>query len=115
MAFFFSAISTQTLKKSTNTRESHKTSQDNGSDEEDLLSQIASNASKEWVESNPTVVNRKLSPSLSYWIALATPNGAPANPLVIHRCLLECGVEPVANQVQFFCHSLYFELYLYIH
>ena len=42
----------------------------------------------------------KLRPSINYWIALTTPNGAPANPLIIHHALLECGVEMEAQQVQ---------------
>ena len=39
-------------------------------------------------------------PSVSYWIALTTPNGAPTSPLAIHRALLECRVDVFTNQVR---------------
>lgn len=101
VAFFFSAISTQSLKKER--RGKKKTNvEDEGSDDADEFpdsSQLASSTSQEWVSSHPTIVNQKLIPCVSYWIALTTPNGAPCSPLVIHRALLECSVDVFANQV----------------
>lgn len=44
-------------------------------------------------------MDKKLSPAVVYWIALTTPNGAPANPLTVHRALHECGLETLAHQV----------------
>ena len=38
---------------------------------------------------------------MNYWIALNTPNGAPANPITVHRALPECGVHTVTNTVRF--------------
>ena len=82
--------------------------EEDGSDEIDdnslTLSQVAGAVSEEWISNYPTVIDEKLCPSINYWIALTTPNGAPANPLIIHRALLECGVETETQQV----HTLYF-------
>ena len=77
VAFFFSAISAQGLTQS----------------------QAASSATQERISNHPTVINDKLRPSVEYWIALTTPNGAPANPLTIHRALLDCDVDTTAKQV----------------
>ena len=100
MAFFFSAISTQSLK----TQKGKKKANDENEESEDNeqfpdSSQVASSISQEWVTSHPKTVNQKLCPSISYWIALTTPNGAPCSPLGIHRTLLECSVDVIANQV----------------
>ena len=100
VAFFFSAISTQSLKKQTKKKKADEGDED--SDDNEHIpdsSQLASSTSQGWVTSHPTIVNQKLCPSLNYWIALTTPNGAPCNPLVIHRALLECRVDVIANQV----------------
>ena len=75
---------------------------DGCNDEEMTSSQVASAASQDWISEHPTIINNKLCPSINYWIALTTPNGAPANPIVIHRALLEYGVETVAQQVCLF-------------
>lgn len=64
------------------------------------LSQVPSTTSEEVLGRCRTLVNKKLFPAVSYWKALTTPNGTPANPIVVHRALLACGVEAVANQVQ---------------
>ena len=64
-------------------------------------SQISSTSSQTWISTHPAIINKKLRPSLSYWIALTTPNGAPANPITVHRALLECGVDATASQVCF--------------
>lgn len=72
--------------------------------EDDFItpSQVSSKSSQSWVANHPSIVDKKLRPSISYWIALATPNGAPANPIIVHRALLECGVDAIANQVNLF-------------
>lgn len=101
VAFFFGAISAQGPKKSRGkkaaTLEEYESEESN--DETLTSSQVASTASQNWITDYPTIVNEKLCPCVNYWIALTTPNGAPANPLVIHRALLECDVETVAQQV----------------
>ncbi|CAH3023600.1 unnamed protein product, partial [Porites evermanni] len=101
VAFVFGAISAQGPKKSRGKRaatvEEHESDESN--DETLTSSQVASTASQNWIADYPTIVNEKLGPCINYWIALTTPNGAPANPLVIHRALLECDVETVAQQV----------------
>ncbi|KAJ7315079.1 hypothetical protein OS493_038971 [Desmophyllum pertusum] len=106
VAFFFSAISTQGLKKQRGKKKANDEDADEESDDADEFpdsSQLASSASQEWVASHATIVNHKLCPSVSYWIALTTPNGAPSSPLVIHRALLECNVDVFTNQVP--CHE----------
>ena len=72
--------------------------------EDDFItpSQVSSKSSQSWVANHPSIVDKKLRPSISYWIALAPPNGAPANPIIVHRALLECGVDAIANQVNLF-------------
>ena len=72
--------------------------------EDDFItpSQVSSKSSQSWVANHPSIVDKKLRPSISYWIALATPNGAPANPIIVHRALLECGVDAISNQVNLF-------------
>ena len=60
---------------------------------------MRSSATQEWISNHPTVINDKLRPSVEYWIALTTPNGAPANPITIHRALLDCDVDTTAKQV----------------
>ncbi|KAJ7378907.1 hypothetical protein OS493_019601 [Desmophyllum pertusum] len=71
------------------------------SGDDDLItpSQVSSSASQTWVSEHPSIINGKLRPALSYWVAVTTPNGAPANPITFHRALLECGVEATANQI----------------
>jgi len=100
VAFFFSAISTQSLKKQTGKKKANDEDEESdGNEQFPDSSQVASSTSREWVASHPTIVNQKLGPSVSYWIALTTPNGAPCSPVVIHRTLLECSVDVIANQV----------------
>jgi len=91
-AFFFSAIATQEKKKG-NIEESDD-SDDNGEN-----SPVPSTQSEQMVNGNPTLVNKSLWPAINYWLALTTPNGAPANPLIVHRALLKCGVAVTADQV----------------
>ncbi|KAJ7380914.1 hypothetical protein OS493_004499 [Desmophyllum pertusum] len=64
-------------------------------------SQVPSSTTQQWLDGNLTSVNKSLCPAISYWVALTTPNGAPASPISVHRALLNCGVEVTANQVQF--------------
>ena len=92
MAFFFSAISTS-VRNSVSVKEDEidEESSDSGSE-------IPSTASQN-VVGNRTLVHQKFYPAITYWIALTTPNGAPANPITVHRALLTCGVQVVANQV----------------
>ena len=108
MAFFFSAVSAQSRKKSQGKKnangedaESDAKSDDESTNDVLTSSQVVSTTtcSQDWLSNYPTVVNEKLYPTLNYWIALTTPNGAPANPINIHRALLECGVETMANQL----------------
>ena len=101
MAFFFSAISAQAQKKVKGKRKEVESGGEEREDEDELAtaSQLASSSSQEWIEIHPTIINQKLFPSLTYWLALTTPNGAPSNPLTVHRTLLECGIDAMAKQV----------------
>jgi len=45
-------------------------------------------------------VNKALCPAISYWVALTTPNGAPASPISVHKALLDCGVDVTVDQVR---------------
>lgn len=105
VALFFGAISAQSRKE--RRRKKKENEEEDGSDESDdnslTSSQVAGAVSEEWISNYPSVIDEKLCPSINYWIALTTPNGAPANPLIIHRALLECGVETETQQV----HTLY--------
>ena len=106
VALFYGAISAQSRKK--RRRKKKEKEEEDGSDESDddslTSSQVADAVSEEWISNYPSMIDEKLCPSINYWIALTTPNGAPANPLIIHRALLECGVETETQQV----HTLYF-------
>ena len=84
-------------------RKIKKNLEDNGeeSDSEHFTTQLSSSSSQSWISSHSALVNKKLLPAINYWIALNTPNGAPANPITIHRALLECGVHAIANTVRF--------------
>lgn len=95
VAFFFSAITTQRLKKQ---RGKKKPIEDHEECDED--SQLAGSSSQDWLANHASIVNEKMCPSVSYWIALTTPNGAPTSPLAIHRALLECRVDVFTNQVR---------------
>ena len=101
MAFFFSAISAQGRKKSKEKKKTNKDGEDSDENVDKVLTpcQVASSATQEWLAKHPTVINDELRPSVEYWIALTTPNGAPANPLTIHRALLDCDVDTTAKQV----------------
>ncbi len=101
MSFFFSAISAQGPQKSRGKKQPSAVEPESDDNNEELLtsSQVASNASQEWLSNHSTVVDEKLRPTINYWIALTSPNGAPVNPIHIHRALLDCDVETTANQV----------------
>ncbi|XP_074625640.1 uncharacterized protein LOC141883884, partial [Acropora palmata] len=77
--------------------EDHKDSDDIEECDED--SQLAGSSSQDWLANHASIINEKMCPSVSYWIALTTPNGAPTSPLAIHRALLECRVDVFTNQV----------------
>ena len=91
VAFFFSAIATSE-RNSVRVKEDEIDEESSESD-----SEIPSTASQD--TRGRAVIQKKFFPAITYWIALTTPNGAPANPIVVHRVLLSCGVQVVANQV----------------
>ena len=99
VAFFFSAISAQGLKKQTKKEKADEDVDEESDDNEQLpdSSQVASSTSQEWVTNYTSIVSQTLCPSVTYWIALTTPNGAP---ILIHCALLECSVDVVTYQVQ---------------
>ena len=101
VAFFFGAITAQGPTKNRGNKGTavEECERDGSNDEEMTSSQVASAASQDWISEHPTIINEKLCPSINFSIALTTPNGAPANPIVIHRELFECGVETVEQQV----------------
>lgn len=104
VAFFFSAVSTQGPKRKANEKGGDRAENDGdqcADSEDDSItpSQVSSKSSHSWLSDHPSIVNKRLRPCVSYWIAITTPNGAPANPIIVHRALLECGVEAIANQV----------------
>ena len=66
-AFFFSAISTQEKKKGSINEESED------SEEEHDQSPVPSTFSQQWLNENPTLVNKSLWPAITYWLALTTP------------------------------------------
>ncbi|KAJ7373588.1 hypothetical protein OS493_011193 [Desmophyllum pertusum] len=91
VAFFFSAISTQGLKK----RRGKKKANDEDAERAMMLTNFQTRVNSRVQQArNGLQVTRQ-----SYWIALTTPNGAPSSPLVIHRALLECNVDVFTNQV----------------
>ena len=92
-AFLFSAISTHEKKKGSINQESED------SEEDQEPSPVPNMFSQQWLDGDPTVINKSLWPAITYWLALTTPNGAPVNPLVVHRALLECGMAVTATQV----------------
>ena len=91
MAFFFSAISAQGPPKSKGKKQASVADNESDDSNEDVetLSQAASNATPVCLSNHSTVVDEKLRPIINYWIALTPPNGAPANPIFIHRALLD--------------------------
>ena len=106
MAFFFSAISAQGPSKSKGKKQASapEPEGDDCSNDEVLTSQVASNTSPVWLADHSTVVDEKLRPTINYWIALTTPNGALLAPSSYTVALLDCDVETMANQVHcFYC------------
>ena len=93
VAFFFSAICTQEKKKGSE-------DESGNSDEELESSQVPSSTSQQWLGGNLASVNKALCPAISYWVALTTPNGAPASPISVHKALLNCGVDVTVDQVK---------------
>ena len=112
MAFFFSAISAQGSSKSKRKKQASalEPEGDECSNDEVSTSQVASNTSPVWPADHSTVVDEKLRPTINYWLTLITLNGAPANPIFIHRALLDCDVETMANQVHYF-HCSFLRIY----
>ena len=68
VAFFFNAISAQSLKKQTKKKKADEGVDEENDDNEQLpdSSQVASSTSQEWVTNPPTIVNQKLCPSVTY-------------------------------------------------
>ena len=98
---FFSAIATQRLKKQRGKQKPHEEHEDSDDAEEcEEVSQLGGSSSQDWLANHASIINEKMCPSVSYWIALTTPNGAPTSPLAIHRALLECRVDVFTNQVR---------------
>ena len=88
-AFFFSAIATHERKKEP----------DENDTAEDMRSQVRSQVDR-LVGGNVENTDKVLHPAISYWITLTTPNGTPANPITVHRALLDCGVAVTSSQVR---------------
>lgn len=104
MAFFFSAISAKQPTKNKGKKQASAPDPESDDSNEEVVtsSQVASNTSPVWLSNHSTVVDEKLRPTINYWIAVTTPNGARANPIFILRALLDCDVETMANQVHHF-------------
>ena len=91
VAFFFSAIATQRLKKQRGKKKPIKDHEDSDDIEEcDEDSQLAGSSSQDWLGNHASIINEKVCPS----------NGAPTSPLAIQRALLECRVDVFTNQVR---------------
>ena len=101
ITFSFGAISAQGRKNSKGKKTTNKDGEDSDENADEVLtpSQAASTTTREWISNHPTVINNKLRSSVEYWITLTIPNGAPANPITIHRALLDCDVDTTAKQV----------------
>ena len=97
VAFVFSAISTSEINEA-RTKESTMEEDSSSSDSDTPCTSRISQES-----GNSTV--KKYYPAISFWIALTTPNGTPANPITIHRALLHLGVKVIANQVITYLHT----------
>ena len=101
VAFFFSAIATQRLKKQRGKRNPNEEHEDSDDAEEcEEVIQLGGSSSQDWLANHASIINEKMCLSVSYWIALTTPNGASTSPLAIHRALLECRVNVFTNQVR---------------
>jgi len=60
-------------------------------DETVTSSQVAGTISQKRIAEHRSIVDKKLSPAVVYWIALTTPNGVPANPLTVHEPFTNVG------------------------
>ena len=90
------------MKTSNKKGRNEENNEDNGgeSDNDSITpSRVSGTSSQTWITNHQSIVNKKLRPAVSYWIAMITPNGAPANPITFHWALLECGVDATAKQV----------------
>ena len=97
VALYFSATATQRLRK----QKRNKDCKDSGDTEEcKEVSQLAGSSSQDWLANHVSIINEKMCPSVSYWIALTTLNGAPTSLLAIHCTLLECRMDVFTNQVR---------------
>ena len=71
------------------------------SDEKLESSQVPSSTSQQWLDGNLASVSKALFPAIAYWVALTTPNGAPASPISVHKALFNCGVDVIGTQVKY--------------
>ena len=53
--------------------------------------------SQQLINGNPAIVNKSLYPAITYWLALTTPSGAPASPIIVNRTLLTHGLSIAVN------------------
>ena len=101
VAFFFSAIATQRLKKQRGKQKPNEDYEDSDDTEEcEEVSQLAGSSSQDWLANHTSIINKKMCRIVSYCFALTTPNCAPTSPLAIHRTLLECCVDVFTNSVR---------------
>ena len=83
------------------TESKHQDHEDSDDTEEwEEVSQLADSASQDCLANHAFIINEKMCPIVSYWIALTTPNGAPTSPLAVHRAFLECRVDVFTNPVR---------------
>ena len=68
--------------------------------DESTSSQVPTRTTQQWIDGNPAIVNKSLYPAISYWLALTTPKGAPANSILVNEKLLKHGVSVTANKVK---------------
>ncbi|KAK3736447.1 hypothetical protein QZH41_000025 [Actinostola sp. cb2023] len=94
VALFFSAISTYQSAKRDNVLDSVQPSDE----EEDVvenqsLETTSSTLSSQVPESITKCSKSKTYPSITYWVAIQSANGAPVDALVLHSALVQCEVE----------------------
>ena len=90
VAFFFSAIATQRLKKQRGKQKVNEDHEDSDDTEEREVSQLAGSSSQDWFAKHASIINEKMCPSFSFLIALTTPNGALTSPLAIQLFIVPC-------------------------
>ena len=67
VAFFFSAIATQRLKKQRCKQKANEDHEDSDDTEEcEEFSQVAGSSSQDWLANHASIINEKMCPSVSY-------------------------------------------------